>query len=171
MTPTPRVWMPLAALLVVWSGCAYTTMATSQPIPFEAVQGALRLRLAKAELFAIAGPPTAVAGRGESVAVPALRARVCSMLTNCDPTFTSGGSHPIQGDALMEVFADRVTLRPEHRVYYYRHAEERLRVIPVPLLLVNFFHRSVETEVEELFVLIDELTEQVEAIVHRPARS
>jgi hypothetical protein len=70
------------------------------------------------------------------------------------------GSYPIQGDALLELFADGRALGPEHRVYEYRAHEESCTVAFAPMF---FGGETCRARTRYLWVLVDEGSERVVA--------
>jgi hypothetical protein len=153
-----------AALLVAATGCVLPLGGRRSGRAFDA-GGVGRIvpgTTTKAELFASFGAPMAVAGAGENVEVPAATVHHADEV-GANGKWFGGGSWVQQGDAWLELFADRKALRDAHRVYYWSTTSDGGLVVIAVLVAIQ--RRSTSTR--ELWVLVDEATGIAEDVVYR----
>jgi hypothetical protein len=158
---TPRRIGAALALLAL-SGCPYPAVPHRTGPALEAAEVARVQpgRTTKRELFALLGPPMAIAATGEVVAVESPVAMVGDGGL-CQPRL--GGVYRITSDAWLEPFAARRPLRDDHRVYYWYS----WRAGGWSWYLLLGLYASCDNGLRELWVLIDETTGTVEDVAVR----
>jgi hypothetical protein len=147
----------LVAMLVcacASTGCRPPPFRTGRALRSEDVRAVVPDRTTKAQLFAVLGPPNAIAGAGEVVRAASVKMLAHVGGDELEP-HRFDGSYPVQGDALLELFADDIALGPDHRVYEFRAHEEQCTG-----------SRSVARS-RYVWVLVDETTERVVAVRSR----
>ncbi len=114
-------------------------------------------RTTKKELFELLGAPMAIVANGETASIPS-------------PTVWRGGGiqhggyQEIQADAVFELFSQHA-LTEYHRVYYYFYAVSQHTAIILVLAVLE----SSDTDIDKLWVLVNERTGVVEDYVFRKA--
>lgn len=141
---------PILAVALASTGCA-SPEQLARRLRAEDVRAIGPSRTTKAQLLALLGPPIAIAGAGEIVRAPSVQMRAETAPARLEP-FRFDGSYPVQGDALLELFADDVVLTREHRVYEFRAHEEACSP------------SACAARARYLWVLVDEATELVVAV-------
>jgi hypothetical protein len=106
----------------------------------------------------------AIVGRGEYAEVPS--SSVVRSAGGGRFVLQQRGTDPIQGDAVLELFADRHRLGPAHRVYYYETTQDSGR----GLLVVLAATETYSVKRAEAWVLVDEESETVVDAVFREDR-
>lgn len=158
MTRFPMLPLLVAALASAGCAAASQSLATGRRLRAEDVRAIVPGRTTKGQLFALLGPPIAIAGAGEVVQAPSvqMRARVGLERAPALEPHHFEGSYPIQGDALLELFADDVAPTPDQRVHLFRAHEE---------ICSRNFCRTVT---RHLWVLVDEATGRVVGVRPNP---
>ena len=157
-----RRWIGAALALLGLSGCPIPAAwhRTGPALEAEEVARVQPGRTTKRELFALLGPPMAIAGPGEVVAVESPLAMsgsgdMCQL--------GRGGVYRITSDAWLEPFAARGPLRDDHRVYYWYS----WRASGWTWYLAFGMYSSCDNSLREIWVLIDETTGTVEDVAVR----
>jgi hypothetical protein len=158
---TPRR-IGAALALVALSACPFPTVPhrTGPALEAEEVARVRPGRTTKRELFALLGPPMAIAGPGEVVAV---ESPVAMFGSGGMCQLGVGGVYRITSDAWLEPFAARRPLRDDHRVYYWYS----WRASGWSWYLLFGIYGSCDNSVREAWVLIDETTGTVEDVAIR----
>jgi hypothetical protein len=166
--PARRGALAVAALLVALASACTTASyggRTGRPIGRDAA-AKIAPGMTKAELFERLGAPLAIVGRGETAEVAAITVARPAPPRTSEFVVQGGGTWPLQGDAVLALFADRHALTADHRVYYYVHADDTGYVY----IWLLFVDETYKTRSEELWVLVDEASERVVDVIFRTDR-
>ena len=168
MSPTVRTrrqWTRLggaAAVLVFLQGCIFPMGGERTGRSLSSHGEVVRGTTTKEQLVDWFGAPMAIAGPGESVEVPAATVHHQDPVSGREQWY-GGGSWLQDGDAWLELFAERRPFGDAHRVYYwYTSSDGGLFVWPV-FLMISQTHESLD----ELWVLVDERTGLVMDVAYR----
>ncbi len=135
-------------ILICFAGCTISKQYLSdEPIDKKEAERIRPGETSVREALTLLGPPIAIARHGHNMVFP--------------PRATNAALF-LDADSFLELFSSNRVLREEEVVYYYKASREKLSAFFVFFLVINGGGYTEQTEVQQLWLLVNEKTGIIE---------
>jgi hypothetical protein len=145
-------------MLVSLLSLAITGCTMGKPIPFEQVQYLSPEQTTRSELLDKFGAPMSIVGRKDTIVLP-----TPSIRGYFDPAHFPDAIYELRGDTFFTLFPEVKNDNYNDKVYYYYSAVSQK--LPIPLFV--YWGYSGSTQIDQLWVLVNESTGMVENFAYR----